>query len=133
MRKLIMFGLMAAATAPAALNAQSRAEIRHDRQALHEERQDVRDARRELRDDRRDRRRHVAYVSPYRGWKYRPVTVGYQLRPAFYGTRYYISDFGRYNLRAPGRWQRWIRYGDDLLLVNVRTGRVIQVIRNRYW
>ena len=133
MRKLIMFGLMTVAAAPAALNAQSQAEIRHDRQVLRDQRQDVREARQELRDDRRDRRRHIAYASPYRGWRYRPVTVGYQLRPAFYGSRYYISDFGRYNVRAPGRWQRWIRYGDDLLLVNVRTGRVLEVIRNRYW
>ncbi|HJQ16313.1 MAG TPA: RcnB family protein [Allosphingosinicella sp.] len=133
MRKLMMFGLMAAAAAPVALNAQSQAEIRHDRQVLRDQRQDVREARQELRDDRRDRRRHIAYASPYRGWRYRPVTVGYQLRPAFYGSRYYISDFGRYNVRAPGRWQRWIRYGDDLLLVNVRTGRVLEVIRNRYW
>ena len=133
MRKLMMFGLMAAAAAPVALNAQSQAEIRHDRQVLRDQRQDVREARQELRDDRRDRRRHIAYASPYRGWRYRPVTVGYQLRPAFYGSRYYISDFGRYNVRAPGRWQRWIRYGDDLLLVNVHTGRVLEVIRNRYW
>lgn len=35
-------------------------------------------------------------------------------------------------LRHPGRFQKWVRYGDDLILVNVRTGRVIQVLRNRY-
>jgi len=61
------------------------------------------------------------------------VTTGYRLQPAFYGSRYYISDYGRYHLQAPARWQRWIRYGDDLLLVNVRTGRVLQVIHYRYW
>jgi len=133
MRKLIFLGLMAAAALPGSLNAQSRAEVRHDRRVLAAERHDVRDARRELRQDRRDHRARVAYASPYRGWRYRPVTIGYQLRPAFYGSRYYITDFGRYRLNAPGRWQRWIRYGDDLLLVNVRTGRVLQVLRNRYW
>ena len=149
MRKLIMLSLMAAVAAPTAAMAQSRAEIRHDRRELREERQelrdarrygdrrdireerrDVREARRELREDRRDRR---AYIAPYRGWSYRTVAPGYQLRPGFYGTRYIITNPGHYRLRPAVRNQRWIRYGDDLLLVNVRNGRVLQVIRNRYW
>jgi Ni/Co efflux regulator RcnB len=125
MRKLILLAAMAAVTVPAAASAQRHDEMRRD----------------QVRHDQHDRynrhgdrnHRHVSYVAPYRGWNYRRVTVGYQLRPAFYGSRYYINDYGAYNLRAPGRWQRWIRYGDDLLLVNVRTGRVLQVIHYRYW
>ena len=31
------------------------------------------------------------------------------------------------------RWQQWIRYGNDLLLVNIRTGRVLQVIHYAGW
>ena len=78
--------------------------------------------------------RHVTYVAPYRSWSYRPVTVGSQLRSAFYGSRYYIDDYGSYGVRAPARYyQRWIRYGDDLLLVNVRTGRVLAVRHYSYW
>ena len=62
------------------------------------------------------------------------MSVGYRLQPAFYGSRYYISDYGSYNLQAPhSRSLRWIRYGEDLLLVNVRTGRVLQVVHNRNW
>jgi len=57
--------------------------------------------------------------------------VGYRLRPAFFGTRYIVDPIP-YRLHRAGRIQRRIRYGDDLLLVNVRTGRVIEVIRNRY-
>lgn len=148
MRKLIMLSLMAAVVAPTAATAQSRAEIRQDRREVREERQELRDARRygnqrdvreerrdlrearrELRADRRDRR---AYIAPYRGWSYRPVVTGYQLRPGFYGSRYVISNPGHYRLRPAVRNQRWIRYGDDLLLVNVRNGRVLQVLRNRY-
>ncbi len=153
MRKMIMLGLMAAAILPTAANAQSRAEIRHDRREvreqrqdlrearrygdrhdIREERQDLREARRELREDRRDRREHqrARYVAPDRDWNYRPVGLGYQLRPAFYSPRYVVSP-GHYRLRAPGRFQTWVRYGDDLLLVNTRTGRVLQVLRNRYW
>ena len=74
------------------------------------------------------------YVAPIRNWNYRRVSVGYRLQPAFYGSRYYINDYGAYNLQAPhGRWLRWIRYGDDLLLVNIRTGRVLNVVHYRGW
>ncbi|HEX8402747.1 MAG TPA: RcnB family protein [Allosphingosinicella sp.] len=151
MRKLVMLGLMAAIAVPTVAPAQSRGEIRRDRQEVREERQDVRDARRygdrqdvreereelrdarqELREDRRDRRRSQ-YVAPYRDWRYSTVRPGYQLRPGFYSQRYVILNPGQYRLRAGARNQRWIRYGDDLLLVNVRNGRVLQVIRNRYW
>ncbi len=151
MRKLIIMSLMAAVAVPTAASAQSRAEIRHDRREVREERQELRDARRfgdrrdirrerrdvqearqELREDRADRR-SARYVSPYRGWQYRPVSVGYQLRPAFYSSRYYVSNLPQYRVRQPGRFQQWVRYGDDLLLVNVRSGRVIQVVRNRFW
>jgi Ni/Co efflux regulator RcnB len=83
--------------------------------------------------DRKHRRNHVAYVAPYRGWKYRPVYVGYELRPGFYHSRYFITDYGVYGIRAPGRYQRWIRYGDDLLLVNVRTGRVLRIIPGGFY
>ena len=74
-----------------------------------------------------------AYVAPVRNWSYRPVTVGYRLQPSFFSSRYYITDYSAYHLRAPGRFLQWIRYGNDLLLVNIRTGRVLQVIHYRYW
>jgi len=146
---MIMMALMAAVAVPASASAQSRAEIRQDRRDVREERQELReaqrygdrrdireerrelrDARRELREDRRDRR---AYVAPYRGWRYQPVSRGYQLRPAFYSQRYVIVNPGHYRVRPAGRNLRWIRYGNDLLLVNVRNGRVLDVVRNRYY
>jgi Ni/Co efflux regulator RcnB len=75
----------------------------------------------------------TAYVAPVRNWSYRPVSVGYRLQPSFYGSRYYITDYSAYHLRAPGRDLRWIRYGNDLLLVNIHTGRVIDVIHYAGW
>ena len=75
----------------------------------------------------------VAYVAPYRNWAYHRVRTGYQLRRAFYGPRYVVTDYGYYRLRAPARYQRWVRYGDDLLLVNIRTGRVLEVLPGRYY
>ena len=137
MRKLILLAAMAATIVPtAAIARQSdwrrdRTEVRHDRREM---RRDRRELRRDRRDYRHDPYQHSsAYVAPYRNWSYHPVTVGYRLQPDFYGPRYYISDYGIYHLRAPGRWQRWIRYGDDLLLVNIRTGRVLEVIHYRNW
>lgn len=151
MRKFVLLGLMAAIAVPAAAPAQSRGEIRRDREEVREQREDLRDARErgdrqdirrerrdlqeareELREDRRDRRRSQ-YVAPYRGWRYSSVQPGYQLRPGFYGSRYVISNPSHYRLRNGARNQQWIRYGNDLLLVNVRNGRVLQVVRNRYW
>ena len=137
MRKFILLAALAATIAPTAAIAQQR-DMRHDRTEVRHDQRNLRSDRQNLRSDRRDRRTTAqrtrsAYVAPYRNWNYRPVTVGYQLQPTFYGSRYYISDYGAYHVRAPGRFQRWIRYGDDLLLVNVRTGRVLQVVHYRYW
>jgi len=72
-------------------------------------------------------------VAPDRNWRYRPVTVGYRMQPVFYSTRYVIVDPIRYHVRAAPRWARWVRYGDDLLLVNIRTGRVLEVVPNRFY
>lgn len=137
MRKLFLLVAMAATAVPTASIAQQtdRRELRHDRREVRQDRRELRRDQNELRRDRRDvRRSRAAYVAPYRNWNYRPVTSGYRLRPAFYGSRYYITDYGSYHLPAPQhRWTRWIRYGDDLLLVNVRTGRVLDVVHYRYW
>jgi Ni/Co efflux regulator RcnB len=75
----------------------------------------------------------VRSVAPYRDWRYSTVRPGYQLRPGFSGQRHVVANPGHYRLRAAVRNQRWIRYGNDLLLVNARNGRVLQVVRNRYW
>jgi Ni/Co efflux regulator RcnB len=147
---MILLSLMAAVAVPSLATAQSRGEIRRDRQELREqrddlrdarargdrgdireERQDVREARQELREDRQDRRRSQ-YVPPYRDWRYTAVRPGTQLRSGFYGSRYQIANPGQYRLRPAARNQRWVRYGNDLLLVNVRNGRVLQVVSNRY-
>ena len=130
MRKLILTGLMLATAIPTVANAQSRQEVRRDRQELRQDRRELREDRRDL---RRDQQRRVAYVAPYAGWQYRPVVTGYQLRPGFYGNRYIVSDYGRWNLARPAANQRWVRYGNDLLLVNARNGRVLRVIHNRYY
>lgn len=140
MRKFILVTAIAAMALPNAALAQQRdwrhdrSEVRHDRRDVREDRRELHRGEREAHRDRRDVRRDAQYAAPYRNWRYRPVTVGYRLAPVFYGPRYYISDYGYYHLQAPPhRWLRWIRYGNDLLLVNIRTGRVLDVIHYRYW
>ncbi len=132
MRKIILTAVLAATALPGMANAQMARDWHHNnRQEVRQDRRELRHDRRELQRDRRDNRR-VAYVAPYRNWRYRTVTTGYQLRPAFYGQRYVISDYGRYNLTAPRANLRWVRYGNDLVLVNVRNGRVVRMMHNRY-
>jgi Ni/Co efflux regulator RcnB len=150
MRNFILLGLMATVAIPVAAPAQSRSEIRRDRDRvedqreelreakrdgdrsdIREQREDLREARQELREDLRDRRRSE-YQAPYRGWRYRTVQPGHTLRQAFYAPRYLVSNPGHYGVRPASRNRQWIRYGNDLLLVNVRNGRVLQVLAGRY-
>ena len=78
-------------------------------------------------------RHYRAYAAPHRNWSYRRVRVGYRLRPEYYAPRYVISNYGHYGLRAPGRYLRWVQYGPDLLLVDMRYGRVVEVIPGRFY
>ena len=157
MRKLVTLGLIAAAAVPSLASAQN-SEIRGDRRDIRQEQRDVnrairdgappsvvraeqrdvRDARRETREDWRDYRRthrndyrRPAYVGP-RGYAYRPVDVGYRFAPTYYGRNYWVNDYARYRLSAPGAGQRWIRYGNDVVLVD-RGGRVVAVNRGFFW
>ena len=156
MRKLIILGLIAATAMPGAVMAQSRAEVRDSARDLRQEQQDLRDAQRygsrhdvreqrhdvrearqELREDWRDYRR--SHRDVYRGgtwrapFRYQRWDAGAQLRPSYYSSRYYISDPYRYRLPAPRANLRWVRHYNDVLLVNVRTGRVVEVHRGFFW
>lgn len=152
MRRFLIAGLVAATLAPALASAQS-PELQHDRRDIREQQRDLRDARaygdrRDVREERRDARdargeyredwrdyrrqngaafRHGRYVGPNRGWRYRPVTIGTRFEPAFYGQRYWIADPYSYRLPRPLGYQRWVRYGNDVVLVDTRNGVIAQV------
>ena len=121
--------IVAAALTAAALSGATVAEAKHHGRTHAEARHE----RHDRHWDRHHRRGYTVYVAPRRDWRYRRVNVGYRLGPEFYGSRYYVNDYGAFGLRAPGRNLRWIRYGDDLLLVNIRTGRVVQILPGRYY
>ncbi len=158
MRTPIIMALMAAVAVPSIASAQSAGEIRHDNRDVRDaqrdmrdaqwrgDRHDVRDARHDLRDARQERRedwrdyrnahrdvfRGQRYYGP-RGYAYRPVTIGYRFAPTYYGSRYVISDYGRYRLPRPVAYHQWVRYGNDVVLVNIRTGRVAEIHRSFFW
>ena len=122
-----------------------RARATGDRGDIREQRQDVREARQEYREDARDHRqdrrddwrsyrqsnRNVYARGNWRApFRYNAWNIGARIQPTYYGSRYYVSDYARYRLPAPGRDLRYVRHYDDVLLVNVRTGRVVNVYRS---
>ena len=153
MRKMILAAVAAATLVPTFATAQSYGEVRRDQREIRESRRDldrarrygdrgdVREARQELREDRREARedwrdyrrthgnlyRRPAYAGP-RGYRYRPVSVGYRFAPEYYGRNYCVNDYQTYRLSRPAYgYQRWVRYGRDVVLVDTRNGRVAQV------
>ena len=149
MRRIILGTFIAALALPAALSAQT-SEIRKDERQVDSHKEDLqravdsgnlrdiekqahktRKAREELREDRDDfGRKH--YVAPYDDWSYSTPAAGTQLRPRFYGRDYKVAHPDGYDLRHAKHGQRWIRYGNDLVLVSMRDGRVIEVVSNRF-
>lgn len=110
-----------------------------DRRDVQNARRDLRDSRQELREDWRDYRRsnqnafrRSAYQGP-RGYAYRPVAAGHRFDQSYYSGRYQVNDYARYRLPAPRAGHRWVRYGNDVVMVNTRNGRVGQVYRNFFW
>src|SRR5262249_55480296 len=116
MRTPIILGLMAAVALPSVAQSQSWGEARDSQRQVREDqrdlqrarmygdRSDIRDAREDLRDSRREARqdwrdyrrsnrevfRRPAYIGP-RGYRYRPVTIGYRFQPVYYSSRYVID------------------------------------------
>ena len=158
MRKILIAALAASALVPAMASAQSAREVRNGEQEVQRDRADARQAarqgdwkkaeraRQEAREDQRElnsdwrdyRAKHRStyqrgtYQAP-RGQRYRPVSVGFRFQPAFYSNRYWVNDYGTYRLPAPGYNRRWVRYGNDVVLVDLRSGAVVRVLHNFFW
>jgi len=62
-----------------------------------------------------------------RGYGYRYWYTGDILPALFLATQYFYDDVAPLGLEVPPPGYRWVRYGPDLLLVNLRTGAVEQV------
>jgi hypothetical protein len=73
------------------------------------------------------------YYSPYRGHSYSRFSIGLFLEPLFYNQRYWLGNPGHYRLPAAYPGTRWVRYYDDVLLVDVYSGEVVDVIYDFFW
>ncbi len=148
--KFLTAGLIAAMMVPAVAQAQTR-EIRNDRRDVREERSELRDAqrygdrgdvreerreyrdaKRDLRDSKQDWRRDTRYQNYRAPFKYQQFRVGATLRSNYYTPAYRPAYDNRWGVPRPGRGLTYVRHYNDLLLVNVRTGRVVQVYRNQF-
>lgn len=77
----------------------------------------------------------------YRGYAYRPPS-GFYIRSWSYGdllprswwsNQYQLNDWWSYGLPIPPIGYEYVRVGDDVLLVDMYSGRVVQVIRDVFW
>lgn len=73
------------------------------------------------------------YYSPYRGYNYSRLSIGIFLNSGFYGQNYWINDPWAYRLPPAYGPYRWVRYWDDVLLVDVYSGEVVDVIHDFFW
>jgi Ni/Co efflux regulator RcnB len=111
-----------------------------DRSDVREERRDVREAKQELREDRQDWRSYKqSNRNAFRGnrfqapFRYRTFNSGVSIGASYYSPRYRVTNYANYRLPQPGRYQTYVRHYNDVLLVNTRTGRVVQAYRGFYW
>jgi len=79
---------------------------------------------------------HGRHFAPFRvahyrwphGWAYHRYAVGAVLPRAFWNPFYYVYNWAYFGLAAPGDGLQWVRYGPDLLLIDLATGNVINTI-----
>jgi Ni/Co efflux regulator RcnB len=73
-----------------------------------------------------------AYRWPY-GWGYRRWSYGMILPSAFFLSNYFINNWWAYDLYEPPYGYVWVRVGPDILLVNPRNGRIMQVVSGAFY
>ncbi len=71
---------------------------------------------------------HLAPFAYPAGWAYRQWAIGMALPALFLTPAYFYADWAAVGLAAPEPGFQWVRYGPDLLLVNVSTGQVVDTV-----
>ena len=79
-----------------------------------------------------DRVRIAPFIYPS-GWGYRRWGIGMALPGLFLAQAYWYADYGALGLPPPEPGFQWVRYGPDLLLVNLSTGQVVDVIYGAFY
>ena len=73
------------------------------------------------------RRIHVGVYHYPHGYHYRRWAIGRALPRIFLSHHYYYNNWYDLGFGPPPHGFAWIRYGPDLLLVNLRTGHIVDV------
>ena len=67
------------------------------------------------------------------GFAYRRWVSGAVLPSVFLSSAYFYDNYAPLGLGPPPAGYRWVRYGPDLLLVNVVTGRIADVVDGAFY
>jgi len=67
-----------------------------------------------------------------RGYAYQSWRVGYRLPLVFLSSRYYV-DYSTYGLALPPYGCRWLRVDGDLLLVEIDSGEIVDILYGFYY
>ena len=67
------------------------------------------------------------------GYGYNRLSIGLVLDQIFWGRDYWISDPWQYRLPPAPYGTQWVRYYNDVVLVDVYSGEVIDVIYDFFW
>ena len=67
------------------------------------------------------------------GYGYRRFAIGARIGAAFFGRNYWISDPWAYRLPPAYGPYRWVRYYNDAVLVDLRSGAVVDAIYGIFW
>ena len=63
------------------------------------------------------------------GYGYMRYSIGDSLPQQFWLQQYFINDFADYGLQPPPPGYQWVRYGPDLMLVNLGSGAVPAILQ----
>ncbi|MES2724252.1 MAG: RcnB family protein [Pseudomonadota bacterium] len=91
--------------------------------------------------DRRHHGQNFRSHQRYRGYAYRPPSgfyirswsYGDQLPRSWWSSQYRLNDWWSYGLPIPPIGYEYVRVGGDVLLVDMFSGRVVQVIHDVFW
>lgn len=74
------------------------------------------------------------YYDPFGSrYGYQRFNIGIRIGSGYYSDRYWISDPYAYRLPYSDGPYRWVRYYDDVLLIDLRNGYVVDVIYDFFW
>ncbi|BCA58538.1 hypothetical protein HMP06_1307 [Sphingomonas sp. HMP6] len=67
------------------------------------------------------------------GYGYRRFSIGFTLSSILFNQNYWIDDADYYRLPPAYGPYRWVRYYNDALLVDIRTGYVVDTVYDIFW